>query len=214
MICSKCGKDFNSKGIVIHERHCRGKRYCICGKQLNNNENKYCSRKCSASVNNKGRTHTINTRKKISITLGGTGEISENLKYCLSCGSLIKNNKFCNNKCQQDFEYKKSINEWLSGKDNAVRSNGGTAACIKKWLINTYGEKCSICNWSEKHPITKNIPVELDHINGDWTNNNPDNIRLLCPNCHSLTPFYRSLNTGNGRKLKGSVAQSGSAPAS
>jgi hypothetical protein len=41
--------------------------------------------------------------------------------------------------------------------------------------------------------------VEVEHIDGDWQNNNPENLILLCPNCHSLTPTYRGLNRGRGR---------------
>ena len=36
------------------------------------------------------------------------------------------------------------------------------------------------------------IPLELDHINGDNGDNRLENLRLLCPNCHALTPTYRS----------------------
>jgi len=36
------------------------------------------------------------------------------------------------------------------------------------------------------------IPLELDHIDGCRSNNQLQNLRLLCPNCHALTPTYRS----------------------
>ena len=51
---------------------------------------------------------------------------------------------------------------------------------------------CSNCKLSEW--LDESIPLELDHINGDNKNNNLTNLRLLCPNCHALTPTYRSKN--------------------
>ncbi len=43
------------------------------------------------------------------------------------------------------------------------------------------------------------MPVEVEHIDGDWRNNRLENLILLCPNCHALTPTFRGLNRGKGR---------------
>jgi 5-methylcytosine-specific restriction endonuclease McrA len=44
------------------------------------------------------------------------------------------------------------------------------------------------------------IPLEIDHRNGDRTDNLLTNLRLLCPNCHALTPTYRGRNIGRSRR--------------
>jgi len=43
------------------------------------------------------------------------------------------------------------------------------------------------------------IPLELDHIDGNTENNNFNNLRLLCPNCHALTSSYRGRNQNRAR---------------
>lgn len=53
--------------------------------------------------------------------------------------------------------------------------------------------KCERCGWCERAPDGR-IPVELDHINGDKNDNRLENLRILCPNCHSLQPTHRGLN--------------------
>ena len=53
--------------------------------------------------------------------------------------------------------------------------------------------KCEECGWA-KTSIDGRIPIELDHINGDHMDNRIENLRILCPNCHSLKPTHRGLN--------------------
>ena len=63
---------------------------------------------------------------------------------------------------------------------------------LKKRLIfeGLLEDKCKDCGnegiWNNK-PIT----LELDHINGDDNDNRLENLRILCPNCHSQTPTFR-----------------------
>ena len=56
------------------------------------------------------------------------------------------------------------------------------------------------CGWCEINPTSGKIPLEIEHIDGNYKNNTEENLILLCPNCHSLTPTYRALNKGHGRK--------------
>ncbi|MCH7604572.1 HNH endonuclease [Patescibacteria group bacterium] len=55
-------------------------------------------------------------------------------------------------------------------------------------------QKCEECGWAEKSQDGY-LPLELDHINGDSTDNRLKNLRILCPNCHSLKPTHRGRNS-------------------
>lgn len=54
-------------------------------------------------------------------------------------------------------------------------------------------EACERCGWCERAPDGR-VPLELDHVNGDKTDNRLENLRILCPNCHALQPTHRGLN--------------------
>lgn len=63
--------------------------------------------------------------------------------------------------------------------------------CLKNRIINAglLEYKCSLCGnigeWNGK-PLS----LQLDHINGIHTDNRIENLRILCPNCHSQTETF------------------------
>lgn len=122
---------------------------------------------------------------------------------CLNCEKEIKrNNKFCSIICQKDFQYKDYIRRWKENKVSGIRGEYQISNHIKTYLFNKYNNKCARCGWGEKNLYTGNIPLEVEHIDGNYKNNNEDNLTLLCPNCHSLTATYKGANLNNGRKSR------------
>ncbi len=71
---------------------------------------------------------------------------------------------------------------------------------VKDGLLKEECSRCGLTEW-----LGQSITLELDHVNGERTDNRIENLRILCPNCHSLTPTYRGKkNAGKKRKLHGS----------
>ncbi|MBU1046054.1 HNH endonuclease [Patescibacteria group bacterium] len=123
-------------------------------------------------------------------------------KKCFSCGKETPRPgyKYCSNKCQQEFQYQSYIKKWKNGKIKGLNSLGLVSSYIKKYLHRKFENKCCLCGWSKINPKTGEVPLIADHIDGNWRNNAESNLRLICPNCDSLTPTYAGLNRGNGRK--------------
>ena len=81
-------------------------------------------------------------------------------------------------------------------KDILISNSNYQSYKLKNRLIKIGLKKeiCEICGWAQKS-VDGRIPLELDHINGKRTDNKINNLRILCPNCHSLQPTHRGKNT-------------------
>lgn len=122
-------------------------------------------------------------------------------KKCLHCGKepARANYKYCSNACQQEYQYKDYIEKWKSGEKKGLSTIGLVSSCIKRYLRRKFGDKCCLCGWSKVNNNRGKVPLVADHIDGNWQNNAEENLRLICPNCDSLSSTFAALNKGNGR---------------
>jgi hypothetical protein len=88
----------------------------------------------------------------------------------------------------QVFGPKRDIKDYLSNQ-YPISSFKLKNRLLEEGLLERVCSNCSSTTW-----LNEPIPLELDHIDGDNENNNFNNLRLLCPNCHALTPTYRGKN--------------------
>ncbi|PIP87187.1 hypothetical protein COW81_01540 [Candidatus Campbellbacteria bacterium CG22_combo_CG10-13_8_21_14_all_36_13] len=82
-------------------------------------------------------------------------------------------------------------------KDILIKNSNYQSYSLKKRLYkeDLKKPKCEDCGWARQSKDGR-LPLELDHINGDNKDNRLKNLRILCPNCHSLKPTHRGMNKG------------------
>ena len=100
--------------------------------------------------------------------------------------------KYCGYDCAVTHKYKIFIESWTTGKTNPTlnTSRKGASKRIYRYFKENihHCQNCGIDKtWNNKY-----LTLELDHIDGDRGNNYYDNLRYLCPNCHSQTDTYRN----------------------
>lgn len=116
---------------------------------------------------------------------------------CLNCKKEIiprystQERIYCNHTCQSQHKSSTVLEE---NKKLIVDGKITNRPTIYSVLMSLFGNKCSTCGISEWS--NRPIKCQVDHINGDSSNNRLDNLRLLCPNCHSQTDTFAGRNKG------------------
>ena len=155
-------KKVNNIKTKYYEKKYEVKNCIRCENQFESliSENrKYCSHSCAASVTNTQRTKIDN----------------RNCKNCLetfASNGIKRNNIFCSSHCCGEYKVKENFDKIENGL--YVSSN-----ILKKYLIHKNGDKCMECGWDRVNPVTKKVPIELEHIDGDHKNNTLENVKLL-----------------------------------
>jgi len=122
---------------------------------------------------------------------------------CLHCQKEFgyvhyhKRGKYCSNECNGIHKSKLHKEKWYLGQLKTIER-----VTIRRYLAEDRGYKCELCGQGELWN-SKKLTLHVDHIDGNAGDNTPNNVRLLCPNCHSQTEFLGGANKGRGRKARG-----------
>jgi hypothetical protein len=215
--CTKCGEEFlkDTRAIKRSKNHYCSKE-CLyeteqvkltcsqCGKLFQKRKSKvnprgfnFCCRKCKDAAQN------INTSNCVGVIPKHYGKANK-LKNCICCQKELKKTqaKYCSVKCQKDYKYNEYIKQWKLGLVSGNASGEKINIYVRRYMFEKHNSSCQKCGWHEQNPYNKIIHLQVEHKDGHWENSCEENLELLCPNCHSLTPTYGTLNLGNGRKLR------------
>lgn len=118
---------------------------------------------------------------------------------CQGCGVVLPGRSarlYCSNACQRNHERKQRTAAWLASGHAKPGSNQGHYVRIH--ILEEQGRACALCGLPDRWRGAPLVFV-LDHMDGDADNNARNNLRLVCPNCDSQLPTYKSRNKGRGR---------------
>jgi len=130
-------------------------------------------------------------------------------KKCIICNKIFETNYFktstCSNKCRtilgNQRTSEKKIEKWLESGNINLGNNSRVKGCYRKYIQDEQNNKCAICGISDVWN-NKRIVFVLDHIDGHSSNNNRNNLRLVCPNCDSQLDTYKSKNKKSDRDYR------------
>lgn len=190
--CKECSSSIPKKWAYCVSCRPVGKniiRMCFtCGSEFenNNSKSKFCSAKCKDAAGNERKRNNYARQAEI-----------EDRKVCLCGSNKSPQSEMCVT-CRIKLQTDDRIDSWLTG-DWIGGTQSGLSKTIRAYLLEQANYKCSKCGFNTPHPDDNKTILEINHINGDGTDHSPENLEVICPNCHALTSNYRARNKGSGR---------------
>ncbi|WVQ00070.1 HNH endonuclease [Synechococcus phage MA10] len=166
-------------------------KHCLnCGEE--HNKPKFCSRSCAATYNNKKFPKRSRTAWETS--------------FCAFCSIEFEyqthksTGKYCSNECSAKGRKQETIDKWKEGELSHT-GHGYVPGAVRNYLIEQ-SSGCSQCGWNGLNHHTGRPCLEIDHIDDDPFNHSPENLQVLCPNCHAQKTLPPTRSKG-GRYSRG-----------
>jgi hypothetical protein len=175
---------------------------CKCGKQtyalpyeLKTDKQKSCG--CIVGTNNKVEytdkqlIDAVNKYDTLELIAGSVGLSRPNKRL----KSNLKRLEVDINKYSKGFIV--PVEEYFVKGDRRITGSSIKNRLHKEGILEPKCYKCGITEWNSQP-----APLELEHINGDPTDNTIENLTILCPNCHAQSEWYRGKNQKRCRDKK------------
>ena len=170
---------------------------------------KFCSLSCSTHYRESNRAVKFKFCRQCNKSFKSQGGWANQKQFCgHSCAASFHNKNKATVKKLKPVRLTKEEKQnlivvgWLSGSEVGHTKYASIRDPIRRYLFSESCNKCSNCGFSGVNPITGKTILQIDHIDGDCFNSSKSNLRVLCPNCHSMTDTYGSLNKKSGRSWK------------
>lgn len=214
----------NSKGVAQIKELCTiigfdlnyykdlKKKYCLlCGKELTKWQNKFCSKSHAAIYNNKRKKRKLKESviksepiKEKNLQIPKKRKQSKTIEIiCKNCCKHFfkenKNTQFCCMDCSIEYHKNEHYKYYLENQELFCRPEYTPRNYIREHILKEQNNLCDICKCEPIHN-GKPLIFILDHIDGNSSNNRRDNLRLICPNCDTQLPTFKSKNKHSYRR--------------
>lgn len=140
----------------------------------------------------KWRTFSLEELKQIVSEVFSYRELAHRLGYQRDGGGTIKSLHNMVEELKLDVSHFKGQG-WTSNNPDltafTIDSNKKNGSSLLKSLVMIRGyrkcESCGITQW-----LGQEVFLQVHHINGEHSDNRLENLMMICPNCHTLTPSY------------------------
>lgn len=117
-------------------------------------------------------------------------------RYCARTLTKRTQQVYCSLACMQAERRSKLTLKWLATGEGSPGTHRDHY--LRTHLAEEQDGFCAICGLPDEWQ-SQPLSFILDHVDGNSENHQRANLRLICPNCDSQLPTFKSRNRGNGR---------------